>query len=397
MDHPPRVAPGTHILFLDDDAVLFNEARQELHALNTSAAVIWCLLEDGLDAAEVTAELITRLGVTVEVAAKFVTDALADWAGQGLLAGTTGQVPPPPPPGWKPRAGMPEYPAKPPIFLATRQYRLLGLVFQLRFTTAEQLALLHPVMSHLEAPAEMASTCFDVLDQAGTTLLYRDGVGQEQCDASVRMAPMVYACVWMVALRGHAFFLNIHAGVVAGPGGCVLLPAPPGSGKSTLTAALVAAGLDYFSDEVALLDAGSLRVAPFPQAFCVKQSGIDAVAPLFPGIADLPLHLRGDGKWVAYLPPPCARVPSAGQRGDIRLVVFPRYAAGAALRCEVVPKAAALGRVMEQCTVIEGGLDLAAIRRLVAWIDGIECLELVYGSTRDAVGVVIENNTIYKI
>jgi hypothetical protein len=77
----------------------------------------------------------------------------------------------------------------------------------------------------------------------------------------------------------------MHAGVVAGPAGAILLPAPPGSGKSTLTAALVATGLDYFSDEVALLAEEDLAVMPFPLAMCVKDTGIDVLASRFPAIA----------------------------------------------------------------------------------------------------------------
>ncbi len=106
----------------------------------------------------------------------------------------------------------------------------------------------------------------------------------------------------------------MHAGVVAGPAGAILLPAPPGSGKSTLTAGLVAAGLDYFSDEVALLAEDDLAVMPFPLAMCVKDTGIDALAALFPAITALPMHTRMDGKRVVYMPPPAARVPASDTR-----------------------------------------------------------------------------------
>src|SRR6185503_6812489 len=52
-----RPAAGMTIYFLGDDAVLFHEPRQELHALNTMAAVIWCHLEDGGDHKAIAGEL----------------------------------------------------------------------------------------------------------------------------------------------------------------------------------------------------------------------------------------------------------------------------------------------------------------------------------------------------
>ena len=41
-----------------------------------------------------------------------------------------------------------------------------------------------------------------------------------------------------------------------------LLPAAAGSGKSSLTAALVHSGLGYYSDEVALIEPGTFLVCP---------------------------------------------------------------------------------------------------------------------------------------
>jgi hypothetical protein len=388
MKRTARPAPGTHLFFLGDDGLLFSEPRQELHALNTSAAVIWCLLEDGLDAAEIAVDLRVRLGLSESRAMAFITDALTHWAAKGLLAGTLGPDQPPQPRGWQPCAGLPAYPDPPPAFLAERRYHLLTTVIRMRFTSAAQVALLHPVLAHLETADEGAALCFDILPGVGTTLLYRDGEALDTCADADELVPMIYSALWMTAVLEHGFFLNIHAGVVRGEGGCVLLPAPPGSGKSTLTAALVAAGFTYFSDEVALLDEATLRVSPFPQAVCIKKSGIAAVAALFPEVAGLTLHLRGDGKRVAYFAPPRASLPAPAERGEVRLLVFPRYQEGTFAACEPLTKAVALGRLLTQCTVIRKRLDVAAVRWLVEWIEGIACFDLAYGTTAEGVAAV---------
>lgn len=57
----------------------------------------------------------------------------------------------------------------------------------------------------------------------------------------------------------------VHAGAVSRRGRGILLPGHSGTGKTTLVAALVAAGADYYSDEFAVLDRGG-RLLPYARA-----------------------------------------------------------------------------------------------------------------------------------
>lgn len=62
--------------------------------------------------------------------------------------------------------------------------------------------------------------------------------------------------------------LVLHAAAVAVSGRALVIPAQPGAGKSTLCAALVAAGADYLTDEaVPLLPDG--RALPYPKPIVV--------------------------------------------------------------------------------------------------------------------------------
>ncbi|MFH0351486.1 MAG: hypothetical protein ACHBMF_06110 [Chromatiales bacterium] len=68
--------------------------------------------------------------------------------------------------------------------------------------------------------------------------------------------------------RPDLFF--VHAAVVERHGKAVILAAPSGTGKSTLTLALLHAGFRYLSDELAPLDLITLQVTPYPHALCLK-------------------------------------------------------------------------------------------------------------------------------
>ncbi|MFP5376346.1 MAG: hypothetical protein ACLGIO_06135, partial [Acidimicrobiia bacterium] len=77
--------------------------------------------------------------------------------------------------------------------------------------------------------------------------------------------------------------LAVHAGVVARHGRAIAFPAESGAGKTTLTAAAVAAGFGYLSDEALCVPFGSDDIAPYPRplalsAWSRRHAGLDGVA-----------------------------------------------------------------------------------------------------------------------
>lgn len=70
--------------------------------------------------------------------------------------------------------------------------------------------------------------------------------------------------------RPDLYFL--HAAAVALEGRVALLAAPAGTGKSTLTLALLNNGFSYLSDELAPLDVRTMTVHPYAHALCLKSA-----------------------------------------------------------------------------------------------------------------------------
>jgi len=68
--------------------------------------------------------------------------------------------------------------------------------------------------------------------------------------------------------RPDLFFL--HGAAVALDGRVAILSAPSGTGKSTLTWALLEDGFGYLSDELAPVDMQHLLIHPYPHAVCLK-------------------------------------------------------------------------------------------------------------------------------
>jgi hypothetical protein len=139
-------------------------------------------------------------------------------------------------------------------------------------------------------------------------LLDSGAVVQEDVAESVAAATIVWRLNAIASETSD--HLLVHAGCVGGAdgapdgAGAVLLPGRSGTGKSTLTAACVRAGLAYLSDELAALDLDRGLVVPW-----AKPLGLDGEQLVAAS------RLRRDAVGAAR--------PPAG-------IVFPRYQPGAA-------------------------------------------------------------------
>jgi hypothetical protein len=183
--------------------------------------------------------------------------------------------------------------------------------------------------------------------------------------------------------------LKIHAGVASFGSGCVLLPAAAGSGKTTLTAGLIHAGATYYSDEIAILDAATLRVMPVPLPLSIKDGSLAPLKRLFPGVEALTAHVREDYQRVRYLPPPAGSL--ASERGEtVRWLVFPRFDPRGGTTLAPLTRADGFRRLLAESLVLPERLDRTMVASLVQWLRDVECFELSVSSLDSAVDTLRE-------
>ena len=393
-----RLRANLALLPLDGDAVVFSEETQHLLSLNPPAAVVFRELQKGTPSSSIPHALAVEGLVASEEAEQWVTSTLDAFRSCGVLEdGPVAPVASTPSPGddaetARQAANCAPYAAFEPVM--EQRYRLLETCALIRFGHLAQVRLVRSVVGHLATDDPVSPTI--VIDINAKMLdnghlrsdVYRDGVAVGRAPRLSQMAPIVKAALWQSAINAHDFLFYFHAGVVGTGAGCVLLPAAAGSGKSSLTAALVHRGFRYFSDEVALIEPFTFYVSPMPLAMCIKSTGWDLIARYYPEILSLPVHVRSDGKVLHYLPPPAdaaAQIPM-----PVRHIIFPRYEQDVPTRLERVKRSETLGRLMGECLALRQRLDHENVRQIVGWIAGIECYELTFSSLETAAQLVVE-------
>lgn len=138
---------------------------------------------------------------------------------------------------------------------------------------------------------------------------------------------------WMAASRLNHLLL-LHAGALERDGFALVLPATPGSGKSTLTAALSRRGWRLLSDEFGAYDPaqGAFRAMLKPVA--LKNQSIDVIRQFAPDAVMGPAIPRTRKGTVAHLSAGSLAIAARRQTARPGAVILPKWQAGSPLKLD---------------------------------------------------------------
>jgi len=193
---------------------------------------------------------------------------------------------------------------------------------------------------------------------------------------------------WCVYEHAHEFLI-VHAAVVERGGRALLMPAVPGSGKSTLCAGLVHRGWRLLSDELALIRHVDGSVVPIPRPVGLKEESIDIIRAFAPEARLGPLFTETRKGTVAHLRPPADAVRRMDEAALPAWIVFPTYQAGAGLQVTPLEKAAAFIRTSNDSFNYKL-LGETGFTTLADLIDRCASYELTHSSLDAAIGAIDE-------
>jgi len=190
---------------------------------------------------------------------------------------------------------------------------------------------------------------------------------------------------WCISFHAHQYLI-IHSAAIAKDGRAVLLPAPPGSGKSTLCAALVHRGWRLLSDELALIDLETLQVIPLARPVNLKNQSIDIIGKFAKDSVFAPLARDTLKGTIGLMKAPAYSVAHMDEPAQVDWIIFPKYKAGAAMHLADRSKAKTALEVGQNAFnySIHGARGFDTLTRLV---DRCACYDFVYQDLDDAIEV----------
>jgi len=188
---------------------------------------------------------------------------------------------------------------------------------------------------------------------------------------------------WCVSTQAH-HCLVIHAAVVEKNGLAAILPAPPGSGKSTLTAGLVLSGWRLLSDELTLINRKTGLIQPLPRPVSLKNQSIEVIRQFDPeAYINRASHDTVKGT-VAHMRPPRDSVLRQHEAARPGWVIFLKWQAGAPATLSPRSQAQTF-MFLAQNAFNYSHLGADGFRVGTALIDQTECYDFRYGQLREAV------------
>ena len=188
---------------------------------------------------------------------------------------------------------------------------------------------------------------------------------------------------WCVYSFAHQYFI-VHAAAIERDGLAAILPAPPGSGKSTLCAALVHRGWRLLTDELTLIDPTTAKVLPLARPVSLKDESLEVIRRFAPEVVIGPISPNTVKGNVAHVRPSTESVRKINVSSRPAWIVFPKFRSGGKLSATAVSKSHALMRVADSA-VNYSTLGANGFEILSQVIDGTDSFDFEYSDLNDAI------------
>ena len=188
---------------------------------------------------------------------------------------------------------------------------------------------------------------------------------------------------WCIATSAHRYMM-LHAGTVAFGDRAMILPGTPGSGKSTLSAALHLRGARLLSDEFGLVRPEKGDLLPMPRGIPLKNTSIEAILEFDPSAALGPTYPKTRKGRVRHLRPDAQSLLAQHEPAVPRWLVFPKYRAGADESLLPLDKTEAFRQLAFNCFNYKL-LGETAFRAVAKMVQDVDCYTFTFSRLDRAV------------
>lgn len=359
--------------------MLLNASSNTLFAYNNVASQIWDLMQEGHAERGIASALAAAWGIPAARARDDVSAIIALWRRQGLLADGVERPRPAP----SAAANRPAAVSS----AATEDWVCNINGTSIAFSIGDDLLRAsRALFRHLEMPdAEPQTLVAMTRMPSGEIALTVDGRERLRTDDPAVAIGTLFIVVLECIRPGMQWFALLHGAALARRGHGLALAGPPGAGKSTLAAGLMAAGFDYLADDVVALSAPDALLVPLPLPLSLKPGSFDTLSRRFPQLATAPRYRTKGTDARLLLPDPNAW---DAQPQKLRALFFPRFVPGSAPQLHPLSSFEALQNLLMDRVWIGDPITEQRVTTFLAWLTDTPAYGLSYGTLDDAISLV---------
>lgn len=187
---------------------------------------------------------------------------------------------------------------------------------------------------------------------------------------------------WCISTQAHQYLI-LHAAVIERGGLAAILPAPPGSGKSTLCASLICRGWRLLSDELTLISMADGSLVPLCRPVSLKNESIDIIQRYEPSSVFSNVVRDTAKGTVAHMKVATEHLAKVHVGARPGWVIFPKYESGTDARLTPRSRAASMLQ-LAQNAFNYGVLGGAGFQALGDVVDQSDCYDFTYSRLDDA-------------
>ncbi|GEM_PF-3752350 len=349
-----------------EDSLVLSDGDTMLLILNPAGRRVWEGLMEGVDPKKIAEEMAEEFDTPVGEVEPFVTSLVTS-----LLSHASREP--------ERQSGPMKKIPSPPSPHGVHTYALYGKSLQVRYGNALAETALHPLLRHAETSKKRSSgkppiTCEFIQNADESYTFAIDGIEKVR-EASIVYVKGVAVFEIFSALHPDRSWLAVfHGAAVKRDDRASLLLGKSGDGKSTLAAALSKNGFDLMSDDLAVIEKGSVGVMETPFALALKKGSWEVLSPLIPEIPGLPRATLFDETLAFFAPSPVSStLPSPD---PVQALYFVRYDPGTPFRVTGLTAVEALSRLTEAGAWISH--EKENLEAFLAWLGETPAYELHY-------------------
>ena len=275
----------------------------------------------------------------------------------------------------------------PAFFECIRYYRIYNITFLFEYETSEIEHLIHPKFAHLEIPHTSEFTNHFQLFKLGSEIVLMVN-GIQIGNWTSEMEHFMTGKVSMQILQKiynkeeNDWMAVLHAAGISNGTNCLMFLGDSGNGKSTLSAILMANGLDVLADDFLPIESKSELVCHFPAAISIKEKAFELLIPKYPQLKQArEINNRVTGKTFRYLP--TNRIEPL--RVPCKALVFIRYEKDAGFRLEEMSGEEAFVQLVPDSWISPTSENAT---RFVNWFTSLPYYRMTYSDNEQMVQTV---------